>query len=127
MTVLDDAETVYLAGQRLGRLATLGPGGAPQVRPVGFRYDPELGVIDIGGMNMAASRKYRNVLADGRVSFVVDDLATTEPWRPPRARAARTRRGPALHRAPRRDPAHPPAPGAELGPRERPVRATPHP
>jgi pyridoxamine 5'-phosphate oxidase family protein len=31
---------------------------------------------------MAASRKYRNVQADPRVSFVVDDLASTDPWRP---------------------------------------------
>jgi pyridoxamine 5'-phosphate oxidase family protein len=60
----------------------LGTDGAPQVRPVGFSYNPELDTIDIGGMNMGASRKYRNVQADGRVSFVVDDLASVDPWRP---------------------------------------------
>ena len=82
MNVFTEAELDYLASQPLGRLATLGPGGAPQTRPVGFRYNPELGTIDIGGHNTGASRKYRNVQADGRVSFVVDDLLSTQPWRP---------------------------------------------
>ena len=85
MSAFTAAELDYLAGQRLGRLgrlATLGPDGAPQNRPVGFTYNPELDTIDIAGMNMASSRKYRNVAADGRVSFVVDDLASTDPWRP---------------------------------------------
>lgn len=31
---------------------------------------------------MAASRKFRNVAADPRVSLVVDDLASRDPWRP---------------------------------------------
>ena len=82
MSAFTAAELDYLAGQRLGRLATLGPGGAPQNRPVVFTYNPELDTVDIAGMNMASSRKYRNVAADGRVSFVVDDLASTDPWRP---------------------------------------------
>jgi pyridoxamine 5'-phosphate oxidase family protein len=77
-----DAERQYLASQPLGRLATLGPGGAPQVRPVGYRYNADLDTIDIGGLNMAASRKYRNIRADPRASFVVDDLASIDPWRP---------------------------------------------
>jgi pyridoxamine 5'-phosphate oxidase family protein len=76
------AELDYLASQRLGRLATLGPDGAPQNRPVGFRYNPQLDTIDIAGRNMGSSRKYRNVAADARVAFVVDDLASTDPWRP---------------------------------------------
>jgi pyridoxamine 5'-phosphate oxidase family protein len=82
MSVFTDAERKYLAGQPLGRLATLGPDGAPQARPVGYRYNADLDTIDIGGLNMAASRKYRNIEADPRVSFVVDDLASTDPWRP---------------------------------------------
>lgn len=82
MSAFTAAELSYLAGQPLGRLATLGPDGAPQTRPVGFSHNPELDTIDIRGMNMGSSRKYRNVAADGRVSFVVDDLASTDPWRP---------------------------------------------
>jgi pyridoxamine 5'-phosphate oxidase family protein len=76
-----DAELAYLASQRLGRLATAQPDGTLQVNPVGFRYNAETGTIDIGGHNMAASRKFRNVAANGRVAFVVDDIASTDPWR----------------------------------------------
>jgi pyridoxamine 5'-phosphate oxidase family protein len=72
----------YLIGQRLGRLATLAPDGSPQTRPVGFFVNDELGTIDIGGHNITTSQKYRNVQRDPRVSFVVDDLATIEPWAP---------------------------------------------
>ena len=82
MTDLTPAEVEYLHGQRLGRIATIGPDGAPQARPVGFRYNPELKTVDIGGRNLVASRKYRNLEADPRVSFVVDDLETISPWVP---------------------------------------------
>jgi pyridoxamine 5'-phosphate oxidase family protein len=72
----------YLATQRLGRLATVDRAGAPQNNPVGFRYNSDLGTIDIGGRNMGASRKFRNLAANPRVAFVVDDLASVQPWRP---------------------------------------------
>lgn len=75
------AELDYLATQRLGRLATVQPDGTLQVNPVGFGYNPETGTIDIGGHNMAASRKFRNVAANGRVAFVVDDVPSVDPWR----------------------------------------------
>jgi pyridoxamine 5'-phosphate oxidase family protein len=82
MTQLTAAEAEYLNSQRLGRIATIGPDGAPQARPVGFMYNSELSTIDIGGRNMVASRKYRNLLADPRTSFIVDDLASISPWTP---------------------------------------------
>lgn len=76
-----DAESAYLASQRLGRLATIGPDGSPQVKPVGFRYNPELGTIDVSGFNMAASQKFRNVRRNGQAALVVDDIASVDPWR----------------------------------------------
>lgn len=81
MASFSDAELAYLAGQRLGRLATVRPDGAPQNNPVSFLYNAELDTIDIGGRNMGASRKFRNVRADDRVAFVVDDIASVTPWR----------------------------------------------
>ena len=72
----------YLINQLLGRLATLGPDGSPQARPVGFFVNDELGTIDIGGHNIVQSQKFRNVQRDARVSLVVDDLATIDPWAP---------------------------------------------
>src|ERR1700741_1286156 len=78
---LTEAEVSYLASQTLGRLATVSPDGSPQVNPVGFRYDPALGVIDIGGHDLAASKKSRNVAAGSRAALVVDDLVSRRPWR----------------------------------------------
>jgi pyridoxamine 5'-phosphate oxidase family protein len=79
--LLTEAEREYLSSQFLGRLATVGPDGTPQNNPVGFWYDPETGTIDIGGHGMGASRKFRNVEANGRAAFVVDDIASLNPWR----------------------------------------------
>jgi pyridoxamine 5'-phosphate oxidase family protein len=76
-----DAELEYLATQRLGRLATAQPDGTLQVSPVGFRWNPDTGTIDIAGYRMSASRKYRNAADNGRVAFVVDDVASIQPWR----------------------------------------------
>lgn len=67
-------------GPKLGRLATVDPAGAPHVVPVGWNYNPELDTIDIGGRDFAATRKFRNVLVNPRVCFVVDDVLP--PWRP---------------------------------------------
>ncbi len=76
-----DQEISYLNWQRLGRLATVNADGQPHVVPVGFRYDPALGTIMVGGHNFAASKKVRDIHANPRVAFVVDDLASINPWR----------------------------------------------
>ena len=70
---LDPAHVQYLSDHHQGRLATVAPDGTPQNKPVGYRYDPELGTIDIAGFNMDASAKYRNIAVHPEVSFVVDD------------------------------------------------------
>ena len=74
-------ELNYLLGEpHLGRLATADATGAPHVVPVGWSYNPDLGTIDITGRNFAATRKYRNVQANPRAAFVVDDVLP--PFRP---------------------------------------------
>lgn len=77
-----DAEIAYLRGQRLARLATIGPDGAPQVRPVGFLLDAGAGTIDVPGIRNPTTQKWRNVARDGRVSLVVDDVAPGGGWNP---------------------------------------------
>jgi pyridoxamine 5'-phosphate oxidase family protein len=67
---LDDASQRYLASQGHGRLATVGPDGHPQNKPVGFHYNAELGTIDISGIDMEASAKYRNLGAHPDVAFL---------------------------------------------------------
>jgi pyridoxamine 5'-phosphate oxidase family protein len=71
---LTTAEVLFLTRQPRGYLATVGPSGAPQVNPLGFTYNPTLGTIDITGIDMAASAKYRNVRRDPHVAFVVDEV-----------------------------------------------------
>ena len=81
MSVFTDEEIEYLKSQLLGRLATGGPDGQPHVVPVGFRYNAELDTIDIGGHDFARRKKYRDVQGNPRVAFLVDDLASVNPWR----------------------------------------------
>jgi PPOX class F420-dependent enzyme/OxyR family protein/uncharacterized protein (TIGR02246 family) len=71
--MLDAAHLDYLTDHRQGRLATVAPDGTPQNKPVGYRYNPDLGTIDIAGFEMETSAKYRNVAVHPDVSFVVDD------------------------------------------------------
>jgi pyridoxamine 5'-phosphate oxidase family protein len=71
---LTDAEQRFLARQPRGHLATVGPDGIPQVKPLGFSYNAAFGTIDIAGWNMAGSAKYRNVRANPHVAFVVDEV-----------------------------------------------------
>ena len=79
--IFSSAEIGYLNDQELGRLATVQPDGTLQVSPVGFRYDPDTEFIEIRGMNLARSRKFRNVVDNGRAAFVVDDVPSLQPRR----------------------------------------------
>jgi pyridoxamine 5'-phosphate oxidase family protein len=80
MSKFTDIELEYLKTQRLGRLATVNKNGEPQIAPVTFRYNTELDTIDIGGLNMGETQKYRNVAHNGLASFVIDDVAP--PFQP---------------------------------------------
>jgi pyridoxamine 5'-phosphate oxidase family protein len=71
---LTDAEQRFLTRQARGHLSTIGPDGTPQVKPLGFTYNAVLGTIDIAGFNMNLSAKYRNIQANPRVAFVVDEV-----------------------------------------------------
>jgi pyridoxamine 5'-phosphate oxidase family protein len=79
MSKFTAAELAYLQSQRLGRLATVNKRGEPQVAAVGFRYNPELDTIDIGGYDLANTQKFRNITRNGVVSFLVDDVLP--PWK----------------------------------------------
>jgi pyridoxamine 5'-phosphate oxidase family protein len=78
---LTDAHISYLAGQPLGRLATAGADHRPHVVPTSFRYNSELGTVDVGGLHVADTKKYRDVQANGWAAIVVDDLVSVDPWR----------------------------------------------
>ena len=74
-------ELEYMNNADLGRLATMQRSGTLQASPVGFTFNSELGTIDIYGYHMSASQKYRNIAANPKVAFVVDDIASRQPWR----------------------------------------------
>jgi len=74
-------EIAYLSTQRLGRLATVQKNGTVQANPVGFGLNQKLGTIDIGGHDLAATQKFRNLRANNQVALVIDDLASVDPWR----------------------------------------------
>jgi pyridoxamine 5'-phosphate oxidase family protein len=80
MSVFTDKELDYLAGQRLGRIATVGADGQPHVVPTSFRYNPDLDAIEVGGLRMSQTKKVRDVRRTGRASIVVDDVLP--PWSP---------------------------------------------
>ena len=82
MATLTAAQIDYLASQRLGRIATAGADHKPHVVPTSFRYNADLGTVDLGGRRVAETKKYRDVQANGWAALVVDDLLSTDPWRP---------------------------------------------
>jgi pyridoxamine 5'-phosphate oxidase family protein len=80
MSVFSDAELTYLAKGKLGRLATIDGAGMPHVVPLGWRYNPGMDAIDIGGRDFGRSRKFHNVQRNPNVALVIDDVLP--PWRP---------------------------------------------
>jgi len=79
MSVFTENQIEYMKEQRLGRLATVDAEGRPHVVPVGFRYNPEVDSVDIGGHNLGATKKFRDAGKTGKAAFVVDDVLP--PWR----------------------------------------------
>ncbi len=82
MAELTPSQIEYLGSQLLGRIATAGADHKPHVVPTSFRYNAELGTVDVGGHHVATTKKYRDVLATGRAAIVVDDLLSVDPWTP---------------------------------------------
>jgi pyridoxamine 5'-phosphate oxidase family protein len=80
MSAFTDLEIEYMAGQRLGRIATVGADGQPHVVPTSFRYNAEHDAIDVGGLRMSQTKKTRDAGRTGRASIVIDDVLP--PWQP---------------------------------------------
>jgi pyridoxamine 5'-phosphate oxidase family protein len=80
MSHFTGAEIEYMHSQRLGRLATVNAAGEPHVVPVSFRYNAELDVVDIGGHGLSRSKKFRDIVHNSNVAFVIDDVLP--PWQP---------------------------------------------
>jgi pyridoxamine 5'-phosphate oxidase family protein len=85
VSAFNAAELAYLrrdGERRLGRIATVGRDGTPHVVPVGWRYNAATDTIDVGGRDLARTKKFRDAARAGRAAIVIDDLASVDPWRP---------------------------------------------
>ena len=83
MSVFTAAQLAYLGERRLARIATVGADGTPHVTPVGmWSHNPVHDSIDVTGREFARSKKYRDVARAAQAAIVIDDLASTDPWRP---------------------------------------------
>lgn len=78
MSTFSETEAEYLAENFIGRVATSSPSGQPHVVPVGYKFDGS--TITFGGWNLEKSLKFRNLMANDKVAFVVDDIVSTKPW-----------------------------------------------
>jgi pyridoxamine 5'-phosphate oxidase family protein len=81
MGAFSPEEIAYMTGERrLGRLATVGADGMPHVVPLGWTYNAAEDTIDVGGRDMATTKKFRDVKRGGRAAIVIDDVVP--PWSP---------------------------------------------
>jgi pyridoxamine 5'-phosphate oxidase family protein len=75
-----EQEIAYLQSQGLGRLATVGPDGQPDVVPVAVEFDGTFFWVG-GPPEVTSTRKFRNVAAGNpRVSLVIDDMESVDPF-----------------------------------------------
>lgn len=81
--MLSKPETDYLKTQHLARIASVSPKGQPEVSPVGFEWDGEhfyVGTHDPRFFPM--TQRYKNIIrGNARVSLVVDDQVSVDPWK----------------------------------------------
>jgi pyridoxamine 5'-phosphate oxidase family protein len=75
-----DSEIEYLSENVLGRIATVSGSMEPHVVPVVYRFDGNS--VFFSGFNLLHSLKYRHIIRNNKVAFVVDDLESTRPWKP---------------------------------------------
>jgi pyridoxamine 5'-phosphate oxidase family protein len=80
MTAFTDAEVAYLRSQPLMRFASAPLSGRPDVAPVVFEVEGD--DILTSGFDIPKTVRYRNVKENPRVTVVIDDLASTNPWSP---------------------------------------------
>ena len=93
MSVFTKEEIAYLQENKLGRLATADALGQPHVIPVTYFFNEAEDAIDVGGRNFGSGKKWRDVLENPKVAFLVDDVIGP----PRRARAVETRGNAEIH------------------------------
>jgi len=77
--VYTEKEAEYLAENFLGRLATVSSSGQPHVVPVVYKFDGDS--ISFGGWNLESTLYFKNLAANEKMGFVVDEVVSSYPWR----------------------------------------------
>ena len=93
MSVFTREEIEYLQANKLGRLGTADAEGQPHMIPVTYAFNQDEDTIDVGGLDFAAGKKWRDAEENPKVAFLVDDVIGP----PRRARAVEIRGNAELH------------------------------
>jgi pyridoxamine 5'-phosphate oxidase family protein len=74
-------EIAYMRSQPLARVATVSADDRPDVVPLAFEFDGTYFWVGGAGPSVAATRKFRNILAGNpRVALVIDDMPSLDPF-----------------------------------------------
>ena len=66
---LSERQRRFVEKPRIGRLATVGPGGAPHIAPVWYRFEAGAFLV----LTDKGSQKHINIERDARVQLCIDD------------------------------------------------------
>jgi PPOX class F420-dependent enzyme/OxyR family protein len=75
MSAFTQAEIEYMGENTMCRMATIGRNGEAHVTPVTYVYNADEDAIDIGGINFANTKKWRDVQHDQNMTVLVDDFS----------------------------------------------------
>jgi pyridoxamine 5'-phosphate oxidase family protein len=75
MSAFTQAEIEYLTSVTMGRLATIGRDGRPHIAPITFVYNADEDTLDLGGIDFANTKKWRDVQDNQNVTYIVDDFS----------------------------------------------------
>lgn len=77
MSVFTPAEVEYMDENTMCRMATIGRNGEVHVAPVTYVHNEAEDAIDIGGIDFANTKKWRDVQTNRNVTVLVDDFSPT--------------------------------------------------
>jgi pyridoxamine 5'-phosphate oxidase family protein len=74
--MFSDKEIEYIKTQHLARISTMSREGVLQldVVPVGFDFDSSKKYFYVRELNLSKTEKYRNVMKNGKVVPLIDDI-----------------------------------------------------
>jgi pyridoxamine 5'-phosphate oxidase family protein len=80
VSVFTNNELARLRAAGLARLATVGRDGQPHVVPLTYTVNEAEDAIDVGGIGFGSSKKWRDAVANPRVTFLLDESSGGEAY-----------------------------------------------